>query len=258
MARAKILLAGESWVTTATHVKGFDQFPTVTFHRGADALAETRADREFALTYMPAHEAQTHFPMTLDGLREYDAVILSDIGANTLLLHPDTWIDSKPTPNRLKLIRDYVGAGGGLMMVGGYYSFQGINAGARYRGTPVEDVLPVTILPWDDRVEVPEGFRAEMRGRGAHPILAGLGTEWPLLLGYNEVALKEGAELLLKVPDDAGGHPLLATGDYGKGRAIAWTSDIGPHWCPPYFVAWAGYGRLWRQCLAWLAQASGD
>ena len=142
------------------------------------------------------------------------------------------------------------------MMVGGYYSFQGINAGARYRGTPVEDVLPVTILPWDDRVEVPEGFRPEMRGPAAHPILDGLGAAWPMLLGYNEVALKEGAELLLKVPDDAGGHPLLATGAYGKGRAIAWTSDIGPHWCPPGFVSWAGYGRLWQQCLSWLTHAS--
>jgi uncharacterized membrane protein len=29
--RYNILLAGESWVTTATHIKGFDQFPTVTF-----------------------------------------------------------------------------------------------------------------------------------------------------------------------------------------------------------------------------------
>ena len=129
MGRSKILLAGESWVTTATHIKGFDQFPTVTFHRGADALAEALADSDFALTYMSAHEAQTHFPSTLAGLQEYDAVILSDIGANTLLLHPDTWIESKPTPNRLKLIRDYVGEGRGLMMVGGYYSFQGINAG---------------------------------------------------------------------------------------------------------------------------------
>ena len=26
-------------------------------------------------------------------------------------------------------------------MVGGYYSFQGINGGARYHGTPVEEVL---------------------------------------------------------------------------------------------------------------------
>ena len=165
MGRSRILLAGESWVTTATHIKGFDQFPTVTFHRGADALAEALADSDFALTYMPAHEAQTHFPSTLAGLQEYDAVILSDIGANTLLLHPDTWIESKPTPNRLKLIRDYVGEGRGLMMVGGYYSFQGINAGARYRGTPVEDVLPVTILPWDDRVEVPEDSGRRSRGQ---------------------------------------------------------------------------------------------
>ena len=125
-------------------------------------------------------------------------------------------------------------------------------------GTPVEEVLPVTILPWDDRVEVPEGFRPEMRGPAAHPILDGLGTEWPLLLGYNEVALKEEAELLLKVPDDAGGHPLLATGAYGKGRAIAWTSDIGPHWCPPTFVSWEGYGRLWQQCLSWLTHTSGS
>ena len=210
MARSRILLAGESWVTTATHIKGFDQFPTVTFHRGADALADALADSDFALTYMPAHEAQAHFPSTLAGLEEYDAVILSDIGANTLLLHPDTWIDSKPTPNRLKLIRDYVGQGSGLMMVGGYYSFQGINAGARYRGTPVEEVLPVEIHPWDDRVEVPEGFRPEIHGPGDHPILEGLGPEWPLLLGYNEVVLKDGAELLLKATDDAGGHPLLA------------------------------------------------
>ena len=45
-------------------------------------------------------------------------------------------------------------------MVGGYYSFQGINGGARYHGTPVEEVLPVEILPYDDRIEVPEGFSA--------------------------------------------------------------------------------------------------
>lgn len=179
MARAKVLLAGETWVTPATHIKGFDQFSTVTFHRGAEAFVAALADSPFELTYMPAHEAQSHFPSTLEGLRQYDVVVLSDIGANTLLLHPDTFIHSKPTPNRLKLLRDYVGAGHGLMMIGGYYSFQGINAGARYRGTPIEEVLPVEILPWDDRVEVPEGFRPEIVGPPDHPVLAGLDAEWP-------------------------------------------------------------------------------
>ena len=157
MARSKILLAGESWVTTATHIKGFDQFPTVTFHRGADALADALADSDFALTYMPAHEAQTHFPSTLAGLREYDAVILSDIGSNTLLLHPDTWIDSKPTPNRLKLIRDYVGEGRGLMMVGGYYSFQGINAGVRDHMYRAHD--PAGVRDYMYRAHDPAGVR---------------------------------------------------------------------------------------------------
>ena len=44
---------------------------------------------------MPAHEAQREFPQTMEALSAYDAVVLSDLGANTLLLHPDTWIHSK-------------------------------------------------------------------------------------------------------------------------------------------------------------------
>src|SRR5689334_14572279 len=158
MAKHKILLAGESWVSTATHIKGFDQFPTVTYHQGAEPLLEALKDSPFAIDYMPAHLAQRDFPQTLEGLAAYDAVILSDIGANTLLLHPDTWVHSRRTPNRLKLLRDYVRGGGGLLMFGGYYSFQGINGGARFHKTAVEEVLPVEILPVDDRVEVPEGF----------------------------------------------------------------------------------------------------
>ncbi|HLB80240.1 MAG TPA: glutamine amidotransferase [Dongiaceae bacterium] len=252
-ARKKVLLAGESWVTTATHIKGFDQFDTVTFHLGAERLVEALRDSRFDLTYMPTHEAATDFPMRLAELQAYDAVMLSDIGSNTLLLHPDVWLRGKTVPNRLKLIRDYVRAGGGLVMIGGYYSFQGINGGARYRGTAVEEVLPVSLLPYDDRVEVPEGFRAVIAKPG-HPILAGLGPEWPALLGFNEVAPKAGAEVLARVPDGDGGHPLLVAGGYGAGRAVAWTSDIGPHWVPDDFAAWPGFARLWRQILGWLTK----
>ena len=45
--------------------------------------------------------------------------------------------------------------GGGLLMIGGYLSFAGIDGKARYHGTPVEDALPVTIAATDDRVEAP-------------------------------------------------------------------------------------------------------
>lgn len=247
----KVLLVGESWVSSATHYKGFDQFGSVTFHSGAEPLAEALKRSDFALTHMKAHEAAESFPFTLDGLEGYDAMILSDIGANTLLLPPEVWLHSRTVPNRLKLIRDWVAAGGNLMMAGGYFSFQGIDGRARWRRTPVEDVLPVTCLPYDDRIEIPEGCRAELVAP-AHPVLAGLGADWPPLLGVNEVEAKPGAEILARLPGDQGGHPLLVLGSHGKGRTAVWTSDIAPHWLSPDFCAWEGYARLWRNLLGWM------
>ncbi len=251
MKKYKVLLAGESWVSTATHIKGFDQFPTVTYHTGADELLTALQDSAFEVEFMPAHLAQKEFPQTAEALASYDAIVLSDIGANTLLLHPDTWIHSKRTPNRLKALKTYVENGGALLMFGGYYSFQGINGGARFKGTPVEEVLPVTCLPVDDRVEVPEGFDPVVTGPSDHPILKGLGAEWPYLLGFNEVQVKDGAEVLATVSTEYGSLPLLVTGTYGKGRTLAWTSDVGPHWLPPQFIAWEGYKTLFEQMLLW-------
>jgi uncharacterized membrane protein len=251
MSKYKVLLAGESWVSTASHVKGFDQFTTSTYHTGADELLRALRSGPLDVRFMPSHEAQTHFPQTLAAMQDYDAIVLSDIGANTLLLHPDTWLRSQPTPNRLRLLRDYVRAGGALLMFGGYYSFQGINGGARYHKTAVEEVLPVTCLPVDDRVEVPESFRPVVCGAASHPILNGLGTDWPMLLGFNEVVLKDDAEVLATVSTDYGSLPLLVAGTYGKGRTVVWTSDVGPHWLSPQFIAWEGYKALFEQQILW-------
>ena len=255
MTRTKVLLAGESWMTNATHYKGFDQFQSATYHLGAEPLVAALADSPFELRYMPSHEASTAFPTTIEELERYRCVILSDIGTNTLLLHPDVWLLGKPVPNRVRLLKTFVERGGGLMMIGGYLTFQGINGTGRWHRTAVEEVLPVTCLPVDDRVEIPEGFTPAIVD-AAHPILAGLGNDWPVLLGVNEVVVKDrpDVQVLARVPDEQGGHPLLVTGEYGKGRTIAWTSDIGPHWVPNEFVRWEGYGLLWRQALAWLTR----
>ena len=160
----KVLLVGESWVSAATHYKGFDQFGSVTFHLGAEPLVAALKDSPFDLVYMPAHEAVNGLPARLEGLQAYDAILLSDIGANSLLLHPDVWLHGKTYPNRLRLLRDYAAAGGGLVMIGGYFSFQGIDGKARWGRTPVEDALPVTCLPYDDRLEIPEGFKPVLTG----------------------------------------------------------------------------------------------
>ena len=257
LSKTEVLLVGESWVSAATHYKGFDQFSSVTFHRGAEPLVEALRDSPFNLTYMTAHEAAEGFPFTMDGLDRYRAIILSDIGANTLLLPQAVWMHGRTAPNRLKLIRDWTSAGGGLVMIGGYLTFQGIDGRGRWHRTPVEDALPVSMQPFDDRIEAPEGFKPEVIGPSSHPVLQGLGTDWPELLGANEVKLRErqDVELLARLPAEQGGHPLLVTGRHGAGRTLAWTSDIGPHWLPDSFVQWPGYGTLWRNALGWVTGA---
>ena len=252
----KVLLVGESWVSSVTHYKGFDQFGSVSFHLGAEPLVAALKGSEFDLTYMTAHDAVEAFPFEMAGLDAYDVIILSDIGANSFLLPPAVWLRSQTVPNRLRLIKAWVEKGGGLLMIGGYLSFQGIDGKARWRKTPVEDVLPVTCQPWDDRVEMPEGAVAEVL-QPDHAVMIGLGGTWPFVLGVNEVEVRPGAEVLARIPADQGGYPLLVLGGHGAGRTAAWTSDIGPHWLSPAFCAWEGYGRLWKNLLGWLAQGRG-
>jgi uncharacterized membrane protein len=69
--RQKLLLVGESWVSTANHVKGWDSFSSITFHLGAEPLVKALQDSPFELTYMKAHDAATDFPSTLAGLKKF-------------------------------------------------------------------------------------------------------------------------------------------------------------------------------------------
>ncbi len=252
MSTRRILIAGESWTVHSIHQKGFDSFTTTEYAEGVQWLRDALEAGGWQVTFQPSHVAARSFPMTAAALGEFACVMLSDIGSNTLLLHPDTFARSRTLPDRLAAIRDYVGGGGGLVMIGGYMSFQGIDGKARYRGTPVEDALPVTIAAADDRVEAPQGLRPETM-LPAHPILAGLDGAWPWLLGLNTVAVKPGAELVAR----AGGHPLIVAGGFGRGRSVAFASDCGPHWAPPEFVNWPGYARLWQQIAGWAAGAAG-
>ena len=53
----------------------------------------------------------------MDGLAGYDAIILSDIGSNTLLLPPPSGCTGDRAEPPSKLIRDWVRTGGGLLMM---------------------------------------------------------------------------------------------------------------------------------------------
>lgn len=252
MSEIRVLLAGESWVSTAAHVKGFDHFSGSEYQTGIGPLLAALEGSEVEIVHMPGHLVPTEFPATREAMDAYDAIVLSDVGANSILLHPDTFVRGRRTVNRLKLLAEWVEAGGGYMMIGGYLTFQGINGAGNYRGTPAEAALPVTLLPYDDRVEVPEGFHPRPTGV-AHPVLDGIAGDWPYLLGLNRVAPREDARVLLTTGPEADDLPLLVAGSYGKGRTLAWMSDIGPHWLPTPFSDWPGFAKLWRQSFSWLA-----
>lgn len=248
MTKIRVLLAGESWVSSSTHFKGWDFFSSTIYETGIEFLKKSLEGTQVDFNHLPNHLAPTEFPCTLEEMNKYDVIFLSDIGANSLLLHPEVWLHGNSVPNRLALLKEWVFNGGGLAMCGGYYSYAGIYGGAKYYRTPVEEVLPVKIHTFDDRVEMPEGAQPEVFDAN-HPIVEGIPSPWPKLLGLNELVLKPEAQLIAK----AGEHPLLAVMLVGKGRTLTWASDIGPHWCPMPFIQWSGYTRLWLQAIEWLA-----
>jgi uncharacterized membrane protein len=243
----RILIAGESWTTHSIHTKGFDSFTTTEYNEGIDWIRAALMANGWTVDHLPSHLAHKQFPTTAEEIGQYNVVLLSDIGANTLLLHPETFNKSKVLPNRLELIRDYVRGGGGLVMAGGYLTFQGIDAKGQYAGSAVEEVLPITFSRYDDRVEKPEGVDPVVAD-AKHPIVRDVPAgAWPALLGYNRAIAKPDAALVARVGDD----PLLAAGTFGKGRGAIFASDLAPHWAPPPFLNWAGYAPLWNGICEW-------
>jgi uncharacterized membrane protein len=248
----EILIAGESWVTHSTHIKGFDTFTTCTYEEGVQWLRAALQRAGHHVHFLPNHLVSRQFPTTVPELAAYQVVMLSDCGSNNLLLHPDTFGRSESTPNRLTALRDYVEGGGALLMIGGYMTFQGIDGKARYRGTAVEEALPITMLFTDDRVELPEGGRPVVTTPD-HPVLQGIEGQWPTFLGYNRLVARPDATVLLRMGRE---DPFLAVWDYGEGRAAAFASDCGPHWGPPEYLNWRHHDRFWSQLVSWLARQS--
>ncbi len=242
---AKVLLAGESWIVSTTEYKGYDSFTSSKLESGCDQLIDDLQKHGHQITHLFAHDVQEHFPWTLEELNKFDVVILSDIGSNSFALSHEVFVDGQATVNRLELLKQWVLDGGALMMAGGYLSFGGFEGKAHYHNTPVEDVLPVDILPYDDRVEVPQGVQPQMSQNNS--ICDNLG-EFPSVLGYQELKPKKDSEVLMTI----NGSPLLVTRQIGKGRTLAYATDVAPHWAPETFMDWKNYGEFFSRCINWL------
>jgi uncharacterized membrane protein len=246
-----VLYIGDSETVISRYAVGADVFEQSYFNDNGKYLREALAGRDdVAIRHIIPANVPAEFPRTDEELAEYDVVIFSDVGYNSMLFYPGL------TPpytyplgrDRCRMVADFTRNGGGFIMVGGYLSFAGFNGIARYHGTVIEELLPVSILPYDDRVEVVEGFRFEIADP-AHPVVAGF--DWAdagfTMCGYNRVTLKPGAHLVARTGDD----PIIATGSYGAGRTAVFATDFAPHWGGD-FLQWPGYADFWAGMLRWL------
>jgi uncharacterized membrane protein len=245
----RVLLVGEAWTTHTLHVKGFSAFSASSYGEGADWLRDALESAGHDVTFMPTPLATRDFPSTAGELAAYDVVILSDIPSDTILLHPDTFERGLRTPDRLAAVAEFVERGGGLLMIGGYMSFSGIDGKARYAATALRDVLPVEMLVGDDRVELPAGIAPTVGD--PHEVLDRLSADWPYFLGYNRFRARADACVALT----AGSDPFLVLGHHAGGRAAAFASDCAPHWGSPAFLEWPDYGPFWSALVAWLGSS---
>ncbi len=87
------------------------------------------------------------------------------------------------------------------------------------------------------------------------PILRGLDvTRLPALHGYNGTTPKTSAQVALLSQQ---GDPLLATWQYGLGRAVAWTSDAKGQWASEW-VKWDGFNTFVAQMTNWVLPQTAD
>jgi uncharacterized membrane protein len=212
---------------------------------------------EHQVTSIPAWEFYRLPPGRFEEvLAEHDVLIISDVEAKCFQLAPQFFdrklFGTRPLtfPDRVRLTVEAVRGGLGVLFLGGWLSFTGEMGKGGWGRTGLREVLPVQCLHFEDLRESTEGFTAGER-KGDHPIFRGIPLETlPPILGYNRVLPKDGCEVLATWAGSE--DPMVAVGSFGKGRALAYTSDPAPHWgCN--FVFWEHYARFWKNALAWLA-----
>jgi uncharacterized membrane protein len=222
-----------------------ENLEVVLFQRSADS-------RFLRLGVRDGDELLAGFPRTREQLFQYQGLILGSVEADFF------------TPDQLSMVHDFVSQrGGGFLMLGGPRAF---GAGG-YGGTPVEDALPVSLLPGS--TGAPVSFRVGPRGaRSVHPITQIRDTDdesmaaWEALpaamSAHPAMEAKPGATVVLSGTPESGGEevPILAVQRFGRGRAAALTVEDSWTWQFHHDVPVddPSHERFWRQLLRWMVE----
>jgi uncharacterized membrane protein len=244
----KVLYTGDEVMLITTYVKGMNAWTDGVVQGEAEHMLKAlRSDPDIEVEYIPTSKVQREFP---NDFSSYDVVIFSDVGTDSIIMYEDRFLNCPMGPSRLRALQDFVKAGGGLAGIGGWMSFGGMYGQAKWHNTPLEEILPVTCHPWDDRVELSEGMKPRVVDPN-HAIMKA--ADWesaPVLFsGYNQVEIKPDAKLLAEY----NGDPIIVVGSYGQGRTMILASDCAPHWGRG-FVDWPGSKAFSIELVKWLAK----
>jgi uncharacterized membrane protein len=250
--KIKVLFAGESMYLFMSIYKGYDFHGLGRYSETGNYFINALTEDGMHVDYIPTDKVQECFPWTPEELRKYDVVAVSDVGSNTFLISERT-LNGERTSNRLRSIEKYVEDGGGFLMWGGYTSFTGIAGKGFYKNTPIERILPVSLMETDDRVETPEGILPTIK-LDNHPILRGIPNKWEgWFLSYNRLIAKEGASVIADIKE-YNNDPFLVVWDYKKGRTLASAVDCAYHGAAKSFLEWKYSKKLYSNMVKWLAK----
>ncbi|HEX8025861.1 MAG TPA: glutamine amidotransferase, partial [Candidatus Limnocylindrales bacterium] len=139
-----------------------------------------------------------------------------------------------------------VGAGGGANPFLQQLATEG---GGRFYAAPNPAAIPDIFLKETQQVageQIVEEPFFPIQTSGS-PILRGIDSGFPKLLGYNGTTAKSAAQTVLVTARD---DPLLAQWQYGLGRSVAWTSDSTAKWAKNW-LGWQGFSRFFSQLVGW-------
>jgi uncharacterized membrane protein len=172
-----------------------------------------------------------NFPSVKD-LFKADLVILSDVSGKEF------------TEGQIKQIRSYVEDGGGLLVMGGPFTY----GEGCFKEQGIEDLLPVEGAAFDLKWEKAGQALAKAK---EHAVMAGVDFGGkPMVYWVHKVKVKSGGEVLVK----AGEYAVLVAGRCGKGKVLAFMGTPmgsgGAGQVP--FWEWGGWGPWVGNMAKWL------
>ncbi|MEJ2710398.1 MAG: VWA domain-containing protein, partial [Anaerolineales bacterium] len=255
----KVDIAKEAIMRSASALGDQDYLGVVAFDSQAKwAVDVGRLVDPFALEQsIGAVQAEGQTNLTAGVEAAYAALEKVDARRKHIILMTDGWVNTGDLTNLARQMKDegitlsVVAAGGGAAE---YLEGLSMEGGGRYY--PAEDILSVPDIFLKETVKSVGQYIIEEAfyplPSMPSPVLRGLdAASLPALLGYNGTTAKRTARLDLITPR---GDPLLASWQYGLGRAAVWTSDVKDQWAGEW-LRWDNFSRFAGQLVGWTLPA---